>query len=181
MNSEFFADHATRDEERSHDNGGVFPRKYAYISPLPYGCRWFCNAYGTNLVTAQYPPAPKDLHDRGRRFWRRHVREFEFSVSEIELLTEICRTLDLCEALEATIRAEGPTSSGHVGQPVSHPAAREIRQQRLALGRLLAQLDLPGADEIKSPTQLRAQKAARSRWDAQHAQWGSPRGRNHAS
>ena len=122
------------------------------------------------------PPAPKDLHDRGKRFWRRQVKEFRFSDTELELLTEACRTLDLCEALQATIQAEGPLSEGHGGQPVSNPAAREVRQQRLTLGRLLAQLNLPTEDAIPSPTSIRARKAAKSRWDAQHRRWNQPLG-----
>lgn len=108
---------------------------------------------GTSM--SNRPPGPSDLEARGRRFWRRQVKDFQFAAAELELLTEICRTLDLCETLEDIVRAEGATALGHKGQPTAHPAARELRQQRLALGRLLAQLDLPDEDDIPSPASIR--------------------------
>jgi len=122
------------------------------------------------------PPAPSDLEARGKRFWRRQVKDFQFGAAELELLTEICRTLDICETLDGIVRAEGATALGHKGQPTSHPAARELRQQRLALGRLIAQLDLPEEEDIPSPASIRGRKAAKSRWDAQHRQWEQPLG-----
>jgi len=47
----------------------------------------------------------------------------------------------------------------------------ELRQHRLALGRLLAQMALPDVDDttLKTPTQARASKAAQTRWTAHNA------------
>jgi len=88
------------------------------------------------------------LKPRGRRFFDAITTEFDPSPSESELLLEAARTIDLLELLAAD---EDPR------------AIREARQQRLVLGRLLAQLQIP-ADRIDSPTSVRARHAAESRW-----------------
>ena len=103
------------------------------------------------------------LGTRGRRFWRSTTKDFEPSSSEFELVVEVCRFLDEIEALEAGVREQGVTVEGSRGQPRPHPALGELRQHRLALGRLLAQLDFP--DEVlDSPATSRARKAAETRW-----------------
>ncbi len=45
--------------------------------------------------------------------------------------------------LEADVKEHGTRIEGSTGRPVLNPALIELRQSRLALGRLLAQLDLP--------------------------------------
>jgi len=70
------------------------------------------------------------------------------------------------ESLRAAVDADGTTVAGSTGQPRVHPALGDLRQHRLALGRLLAQLSLPDdVDEhLLSPVQARGRKAAQSRW-----------------
>jgi hypothetical protein len=111
--------------------------------------------------------APKDLEARGRRFWRTVTTSWTLEADELELLTEVCRTLDICERLQALLVAEGLTVPGSTGQPRVHPAAGELRSSRQVLGRLLAQLELPDleGESLPSPATARARKAARSRWD----------------
>jgi hypothetical protein len=54
---------------------------------------------------------------------------------------------------------------GSAGQPVLHPAVVEARQARLAISRLLGTLSLPDEEaEPRTVAGLRAQRAARSRW-----------------
>ncbi len=55
-----------------------------------------------------------------------------------------------------------------------HPARGELRQHRLALGKLLAQLSLPDEDDesLPSPLQARGRNAAAKRW-ADHAKRGA--------
>lgn len=97
---------------------------------------------------------PAGLDARGRRFWRAIVDAYDPSDSELELLLETCRTLDLVERLEAAVKS----------RPDPDPKIiAEIRAQRIALGRLLAQLAIP-AGAVESLTTLRARKAAQSRW-----------------
>ncbi len=71
-----------------------------------------------------------------------------------------------------SVDKEGTTVLGSTGQVRVHPALGELRQHRLAPGRLLAQLGLPDADDasLKSPSHTRASKAAQTRWRAHNTQ-----------
>lgn len=115
------------------------------------------------------PTAPVGLAPRGRRFWSRTVATYSLSPSELELLTEVCRALDECEALQVAVAAEGVSVAGSKGQPRPHPALAELRQARLATARLLAHLALPDDDgaSVPSPASMRGRKAAQSRWALQ--------------
>ncbi len=117
-------------------------------------------------MTSKSPAVPQDLARRGRAFWRSTIGDFELSGVELELLRECCRLLDECEALRAVVERDGQIVAGSAGQPRVHPALGELRQHRLALGRLLAQLALPDpeGEALPSPLQARARKAARERW-----------------
>jgi len=111
-------------------------------------------------------PSPPDLGVRGRKFWRSTVAVFVLSEVEMELLKECARLLDECEALRHAVDRDGVTVAGSTGQTRVHPALGELRQHRLALGRMLAQMALPDdVDEhLMSPVQARGRKAARTRW-----------------
>ena len=99
---------------------------------------------------------------------------YEMTDSERELLIEVCRLMDECEALRQAVTDEGTTVPGSNGQPRVHPAIGELRQHRLALGRLLSQLALPDEDDhaLPTPLQARGRAAAAKRW-ARHAQGGA--------
>lgn len=62
---------------------------------------------------------------------------------------------------EADIGERGYLVDGSRGQSVINPSVAEVRQGRLALGKLLGQLDLPESttDAVRS-----ARKAAEARW-----------------
>jgi phage terminase small subunit len=96
---------------------------------------------------ARRPSPPPYLGARGKAFWRHTVRVFESSEVETELLRECSRLLDECESLRDSVDTEGTTVKGSTGQVRVHPALGELRQHRLALGKLLAQLALPDTDE----------------------------------
>jgi len=118
------------------------------------------------MTTTKTPTAPTGLGGRGRAFWRATVEGFDLERGELELLAEVCRTLDEIDALAAAIGRDGVTVAGSTGQTRTHPAINEARQHRLALGRLLSQLALPDLDgaSIPKPSSLRASHAARTRW-----------------
>ena len=117
-------------------------------------------------MTTTKPKPPNGLATRGRKFWRDVVDEFDLTDAERHLLHEACRSLDRIDALEALVATEGQTVTGSTGQTVLHPAIAEARQQRLVLGRLVKQLELP--DEDTPPTSSmntdRARYAAQQRW-----------------
>jgi len=110
--------------------------------------------------------APRGLQTRGRRFWKDVTAGYALNVDERELLTEVCRSLDGCEALAAAVKRDGLTVAGSTGQLRMHPAVGELRATRALVGRLLAQLGLPDADggTLDSPLRARARAAARKRW-----------------
>lgn len=64
------------------------------------------------------------------------------------------------ERLEADIAANGVRVKGRSGE-VLNQAVGEVRQARVALARLLGQVDIP---ESESPASLHGRKAAEARW-----------------
>jgi hypothetical protein len=70
------------------------------------------------------------------------VDEYDLERHEELLLIEACRTVDLLDRLAATVAADG-----HMVDAKVHPAAVEMRQQRIALARLLAALRLPAGED----------------------------------
>lgn len=116
-----------------------------------------------------WPPVPDGLHGRGATFWRRVVAVFEPSLLEREVLTEVARTIEVLEDLDAHVLEHGPVVRQGNGWR-ANPALVEQRQQRTLLGRLLGQLDLvdeDGTPLLDSPRVSRARRAARARWDQQ--------------
>ena len=114
--------------------------------------------------------APAGLGPRGRRLWRAVTGNFELNDSETALLTEATRVVDDVERLQADLADAPATVPGSRGQMTVHPLRAELRNQRLLLAKLLAQLDMPSCDSEGNPwdgltTSQRARKAARARWD----------------
>ncbi len=120
-------------------------------------------------MTTTKPSPPPGLAVRGRAFWRQAVKEYDFDMAEVQLLTEVARGLDECEVLHGVVEEQGRTVRGSRGQLVAHPALAELRQTRLMLGRLLAQLALPNVDGVSlpSPIQARGRGGAAQRWGGQ--------------
>ena len=50
-------------------------------------------------MTTQPNRPPKGLGTRGRTFWRDVLVTYELDLPEMQLLTEVARTLDQCEQL----------------------------------------------------------------------------------
>jgi hypothetical protein len=67
----------------------------------------------------------------------------ELDQREEALLDLAARQAADVAAAEADIAARGHLVEGSRGQKVVNPSVAEVRQSRLALGRLLGQLDLP--------------------------------------
>ncbi len=119
-------------------------------------------------MTAAPEKPPASLGRAGRALWRDVRQTYGITDHDGRILEAACATADVLDHLDRVVASEGVMSTGSKGQPVVHPAVQEARQQRLALGRLLAQLALPDLDQsgevIRSPRQLRAQRAAQERW-----------------
>jgi len=118
---------------------------------------------------------PRGLKARGHRFWKAVREGYELNVDELEVLVEVCRCLDDCEALAGAVERDGLTVPGSSGQTRVHPAVGELRATRALVGRLLAQLGLPDADgqTLDSPVRARARGAANKRWAATRGDHGA--------
>lgn len=118
-------------------------------------------------MTAGKARTPGDLRGPGRAFWRVSVADYDLSDSELQILKATCRLLDEAALLEASIDADGVVVAGSTGQLRTNPALGEARQHRMAIGRLLAQLALPGPEDhsaVLTPLQARSRKANNTRW-----------------
>lgn len=124
------------------------------------------------MSTTGTPATPAGLDQRGRRFWSSTVADFDLSGAELELLAEVCRTLDNLDQLADMIGKHGATVKGSQGQPVVNPALTEARGQRAILHRLLAALQLPDEDDqpVPSARSVASRDAARARWARQRRQ-----------
>jgi hypothetical protein len=100
------------------------------------------------MTASTKPKPPTGLKPRGRGFWNDVTGAFDLAPVELQLLAEACRTADECE------RLAGDTNP---------KAVTELRLQRLLLGRLIAQLDIPESD-IAAGTTIRGRKGADARW-----------------
>ena len=85
----------------------------------------------------------------------------ELDEREEALLDLAARQLADIERAEQDIQDRGYLVGGSRGQAVINPSIAEVRQGRLALGKLLGQLDLPEstADAVRT-----ARQAAEKRW-----------------
>lgn len=98
------------------------------------------------MTTRATPPA--GLGAAGRALWHSISGTYEVDPHEGEVLVQACRTADRVAALDAVVDAEGPmVDDAKRGLSIAHPALVESRQQRVLLGRLLAQLRLPDSED----------------------------------
>lgn len=79
----------------------------------------------------------------GREFWTAIVGDYGLSPSEFQILSQICKTLDILSELDIAINENGVMIGGSKGQLVCNPAITEARGQRVTLHRLIAALAIP--------------------------------------
>lgn len=120
-------------------------------------------------MTTTKPRKPSGLGKRGAGFWDRTLKDYELTDSEVQLLTEACRTLDNLDALADALAHDGATVKGSMGQTVTHPALTESRGQRQVLHKLLAALALPDLEDetaatLATPRQVASQQGNTARW-----------------
>lgn len=112
------------------------------------------------MTKSTKPTAPAGTKPGGRALWRSIVDDFELDEHELALLRQAVRTVDVIDKLQADIDKHGATVESPQGVKV-HPAIVEIRQQRLALARLLAALRLPTGDEAEASPSARLRRPQR--------------------
>jgi hypothetical protein len=97
-------------------------------------------------MAATVPRAPAGTGPAGRKLWRSVLADFDLGAHETLILVQACHVADTCEALQEVIGRDGPMLAGADG-PRTHPACRELRQQRITLARLIVCLRVPLGDE----------------------------------
>ena len=122
------------------------------------------------MTDTDFPP-PEALRERGRAFWDHTLSTYDLSRSEVQMLAEICRTLDTLDELAGVVARDGATVTGSMGQTVVHPALGEARGQRQVMHKLLAALSLPdvedGTTTLLTPRQAASKASSRARWSGQ--------------
>lgn len=89
---------------------------------------------------------PRGLNAAGKALWKATIEEFDLADHELAQLEEACRTRDRIRDLDAAVEADGIMIGSSQGSRI-HPCIAEARQQRLALARMLATLQIPGLDD----------------------------------
>lgn len=113
--------------------------------------------------------AEPEFGTQGTALWAAVVGHFELADHELVALRSACAHADMIARLEGML-SESLVVKGAAGQDRLSPAVTELRQGRLALSKLLADLSLPieeaaGDVKLASPAARKASKAARSRHD----------------
>ncbi|OZE81930.1 terminase [Rhodococcus sp. 15-649-1-2] len=88
------------------------------------------------------PSAPAGLKDSGAALWASTTGAFDLEPHELTTLREVCRTVDAIDALQSVVDRDGVMNESAQGVR-AHPALVELRQQRLALTKLVAALAIP--------------------------------------
>lgn len=96
------------------------------------------------------PRTPAGLRAPGRKLWAAVVGDFELAEHELSLLEEAARCRDRIDQLRTQVDTDGVMIPSSQGSRL-HPAIAEVRQQQLALARLLASLQVPGLEEDSLP------------------------------
>jgi hypothetical protein len=99
-----------------------------------------------SAAAPRMPTVPAGTGTAGRRLWRAILGEYEFEEHELLQLREIVRTVDLLDELQRRVKKDGPVVESPQGSK-AHPALVEMRQQRVALARLMAALRLPAGEQ----------------------------------
>ncbi len=108
------------------------------------------------------PKPPSGTKAAGRRLWSSIVEAYELDEHELVMLRQAIRTVDLLDALQAEVDAAGVVVASPQGER-THPAVVELRQQRIALARMLAALRLPQGAEGDQQQGARPQRRGATR------------------
>ena len=97
--------------------------------------------------------------------WRQVHEQYELDPVEATLLTELCRTVDRIDAIEAELADQPLMVEGSTGQPRVHPLLAASREHQKLADRLAASpgVSMPGAAGGGKPSGHQ-RKAARKRW-----------------
>lgn len=111
------------------------------------------------------PAIPAKLGEKARQYWASIADVYELDAHEWRILEDICREIDLVEAMQDALEGADLTVRGSQGQPVANPIVQEVRQHRAIIKSLMASLKLPDDDGRQAAaTSEKARMAANARW-----------------
>ncbi len=114
------------------------------------------------------PAPPKTLGAAGKKTWTQIHHQLpddrELEERELLILEQAAQEADLIASLEAARKRDGDQVEGRFGLR-NHPAIAELPKHRTVYQRLIQALELPADEEPQTAAQIRARKAARTRWD----------------
>ena len=122
-------------------------------------------------MSADLPPPPPHLSLSTRQWWLTTVKTYVLQEHHLRLLEAACDAWDRMVQARAALLKDGLTVPGPDGSVRVHPCVAIERDARLAVARLIRELDLdtePPVPERYGPAALlsnrgaHAQKAARS-------------------
>lgn len=87
-------------------------------------------------------PKPDGLATAGAALWEAVAGVLQLEEHEALKLLQVCRTADLLDVLQAEVDRDGAVIESPQGRK-SHPAAVELRQQRVTFARLVSDMRLP--------------------------------------
>jgi hypothetical protein len=95
--------------------------------------------------------------------------EAEWDERELAILDLARRQANDIAALEVVLDTQGSLVTGSTGQQRLNPAFAELRQQRLALGKLLEAIQLPDDATMGRVPNAKKARAAATRWREHNA------------
>jgi len=99
------------------------------------------------MTDEKVPGPPKGTGPAGRRLWHAIVNRFHLDEHELALLGQAVRVADRCDDLQAVVEAGGAMITDRFGQPRTHPAVIELRNQQALLAKLCVALRVPIGDQ----------------------------------
>jgi phage terminase small subunit len=118
-------------------------------------------------------PSPPLLGPAGLKTWREIVRTYELSPGELEVLRQVCATVDTIAWCHEQLASEPMVVAGSVGQSRPNPLLASLADQRRTLATLWRELSLPMPDEDQGQRRTpQATEAAQARWRAQRRSQG---------
>jgi P27 family predicted phage terminase small subunit len=100
-------------------------------------------------IVADAPPQPPaHLSASARQWWESTVERYELEEHHVRLLQLCCEAWDRGQAAREQLEAEGLTVSGREGGIRPHPCVAIERDARLAVARLVRELDLDAGPPV---------------------------------
>ena len=97
------------------------------------------------------PPTPGGLGEAGGALWAAVVRDYAVADWQLPVLEAAAREADQAAEAEAAAQADGPFILDRYRSPKPHPGIAVARSSRLAVARLLRQLNLEPVEEHPGP------------------------------